>query len=199
MRTPPMLGIIAEDESDVRVIKTLAERISGLPGIPTKSFNGKGCSKLRRKCGEWVKLLKLRGCRTLIVVHDLDRNGHSELHKLLHSILKDCPIPNWTVCIPIEELEAWLLSDPETIKTIFNLPRQPRLPSNPERIVGPKEELRRIVEKTSGGKRLYLNTKHNEKISELISIDMIGNKCPSFQPFREFVLNQYSAPTKRRR
>jgi len=199
MKKMAMLGIIAEDDSDVRVIKTLVERISGARSIRTKSFNGKGCSKLRRKCGDWAKLLHLRGCRTLIVVHDLDRNKHSDLLKLLNNILSSCPIPNRTVCIPIEELEAWLLSDAEALKTVFNLPRLPRLPGSPENVQGPKEELRRIIDRSSRSTKLYLNTKHNERISQAISIDMIGQKCPSFHSFRDFVVKHYSSRAKQRR
>jgi hypothetical protein len=38
--------------------------------------------------------------------------------------------PEHLLCIPIEEIEAWLLSDPEVIATAIGLANPPKVPLN---------------------------------------------------------------------
>jgi hypothetical protein len=105
------------------------------------------------------------------VVHDLDRNkttmelnDENQLRARLEKVLINNPITYKSIIIPIEELEAWLLSDRA---------------SNPEKIINPKNELRKLD-------RNY-RTADNTKIAEKITIDHIARQCPSFKPLQEFL------------
>ena len=53
-----LVGIIAEDDSDVESIKILIHRISQNDSIGTKHFVGKGCGKINRKSNSWAINLK---------------------------------------------------------------------------------------------------------------------------------------------
>ena len=90
----------------------------------------------------------------------------------------------WVVLIPVEEVEAWLLADPEAIKKTFNMRKAPKIPKRPETIKGPKEFLGRIVEK--GSKSQYMNTIHNKKIAAEQSIDTL-DRCPLFGAYSPFL------------
>lgn len=188
-RKNPLVGIIAEDDSDVDSIKTLIHRISGNDLIGTKHFVGKGCGKINRKSNLWASNLKEKGCSLLILVHDLDNNDLKELEKKILSAIKPCPFDKYLICIPIQELEAWLLSDPDAIKSVFNLKKTPKITGFPYDINNPKEFLRNIIKKTSNNEIIYLNTKHNSKISQAISIDKVKEKNPSFITFYKFVVD----------
>lgn len=54
------IGIIAEDISDVEVIKILGKKISG-KAINSAYFVGKGCGPLKKKTPGWCKSLCTRG------------------------------------------------------------------------------------------------------------------------------------------
>ena len=184
------IGIIAEDDSDFESIKILTQRIANKENLTFKKFTSNGCGKLRRKCRDYAINLKTKGCNMLLVVHDLDRNKHSALLNDLKNKLNPTPIGNYLICIPVEELEAWFLSDARTLKNIYSFSAEPKIKGGPETIASPKEELGKIVEKSSNKQKVYLNTKHNSVIAEKINIDLINLKCPSFKPFYDFVSGQ---------
>ena len=182
------IGIIAEDNSDISSVICLIKKIRGTKKILSHSFIGKGCGKLKKKCFAWANVLHLKGCKTLIVVHDLDRAKLNELTNFLNESLKDNPIKKYVISIPIEEIEAWILSDPDSIKKYFNITKRISFKGNPETIKSPKEKIQSEVWIKSQKKVEYLNTKHNEKIFELIDINKILTKCVQFNIFYDFVM-----------
>lgn len=184
------IGIIAEDKSDFESSKVLIKRITQKDNIGFRKALGNGCGKLRRKASAYAVDLKNRGCDTLILIHDLDRHDYSKLLLELESKLKCSPIHNKFICIPIEELEAWFLADPEGIKKTFNLKSKPNIKGLPETIPSPKEKLGELIYHHSNKRTIYLNTKHNETLSLNLSIDLMKKKSNSFQEFYEFVVAQ---------
>lgn len=183
------IGIIAEDISDVNSINILIQKITGNKRIGIKKFVGDGCGKIKRKCNMWAKQFHMSGCHGLILIHDRDRNNTLKLKNDLFASISPCPIKKYLICIPEEELEAWLVSDEVAIKKGLNLRNLPPVVNFPETIVSPKEYIEKMIHKISKGEKRYLNTIHNEKIASFISIDIVKRKCPSFIPLYDF-LNQ---------
>ena len=181
------VGIIAEDDSDVDSIRVLIHRLANNNRIGIKRRVGKGCGRIKRKCHAWAKILKQSGCSLLVLVHDLDENSLEDLKGKISGALNPCPITNHLICIPIKEFEAWLLSDPSAIKNSMHLYKAPKVKGQPESINAPKERLGELIERASKGEKEYLNTRHNSKITEMLSIDLVRSKCPSFLPFYDFI------------
>jgi len=184
------IGIIAEDESDYESSKTIIKRITSRTNLSFKKAIGNGCGKIRRKALAYTIDLKKRGCDTVILMHDLDRRDLEELNKDLNTKLIDSPISNKLICIPVEEIEAWFLSDPDGVKKSFSLKKKPKVKGNPETIVSPKEKLGELVYHCSEKNIYYLNTKHNELLSSAVSIELMRQKCKSFEYFYSFVSKQ---------
>lgn len=181
------LGIIAEDDSDVDSIVLLCTRIINKK-ISSKKFVGNGGGKILQKCSQWADLLKQRGCNRLLIIHDSDKNVPAEVYSNIKKSLGFSPIRKNLICIPVQELEAWLLSDPAAIKKGMNLKKEPKIKNMPESINDPKEYLGEIIRKLDRTK-IYLNTIHNTKIMEHVSLEKLTTRCPSFIPFLEFVKN----------
>jgi hypothetical protein len=169
----------------VDVLKVILQRIKPSKGFTSKHFVGHGCGKLQSKCNEWAKQLSRRGCTVLILIHDLDRNDLNKLHKTLTAKLAPCPIKCRLITIPVEELEAWLLSDPSAIQSAFSLRKTPHCPGNPETVRSPKEKLSEIVWHGSGKQKRYLNTIDNIKIAKHIQISAL-KRCTSFMSLHDF-------------
>src|SRR5579872_6564106 len=110
------VGLIAEDRSDIEVIKTLIEKIVPNRKPSYSQRSGGGCGRVMRKATSWAEDLYRVGCNLLIIFHDLDRKNFKELESSLKSKIKDCLIKYKVVVIPIEEIEAWLLTDSEAIE-----------------------------------------------------------------------------------
>lgn len=182
-----LIGVIAEDNSDVDCIKHLVRKIRSDSNFGFKKFVGQGCGKISRKANAWAKVLKTQGCSSLILIHDLDRNSKIDLMGKLQSAINPSPIDNHLICIPVEEMEAWFLSDEDAFKSVFSITKKCNLPKKPESVQSPKEYIGDIVRKMTDSKVDYLNTKHNEKISEVISVDKIAEKCESFNELMQFV------------
>lgn len=183
------IGIIAEDMSDIEVIKILAKKISG-KNISADQHVGKGCGPLRRKAVGWCRSLLTKGCTKIILIHDRDRNNATELRKLLEAVLDDAPQSTKVVVVPEEELEAWLLSDAAAINKAMNLQRGIKTVNHPETISSPKEYIRDQVYKQSNKKVQYVNSVHNKLIASELDIGLIKAKCPSFKPFHVFFEKQ---------
>ncbi len=183
------IGIIAEDTSDVECIKIFIQKIAQNDKLSVKYFVGNGCGKIKRKAKTWAETLKDKGCNYLFLIQDLDENDFNILYQNLKNALEPSPIKNYIICIPIRELEAWLLSDTEAIKVALKLKKTPKISGFLYEIDNPKEYLRDIVYKTSENKLLYLNTTHNKLITKELSIQKVLDKNPSFSPFFEYVVN----------
>ncbi len=184
------VGIIAEDDSDIDCLKVFIHRIKSDEKIGIKKFVGKGCGKIKRKANSWAVQLKTKGCKSLILVHDLDKNNLTELKRKINDSINPCPITNHLICVPIQELEAWLISDTKAIQKSLGLPKQPKITGLPENIDSPKEKLGELIQRFSNNEKIYMNTKHNELIANEICIDTIKKKCPSFVELYNFIDNK---------
>jgi hypothetical protein len=180
------IGIIAEDDSDVDVVIELIKKIVPQKVFSVSSYVGHGCGKIRGKCFQWAESLKTKGCSSLILLHDLDDNKLSSLHFELRNSLERCAIPQHIVVIPIQEIEAWLLSDSQAIQKAMHLVNLvPRI-ANPQFINDPKRRLSEIIYMKSGKTKRYLNTVHNKKIAA--EIDLVNiRRCTSYIPLEKFV------------
>jgi hypothetical protein len=182
---PAKIGIIAEDPSDVEVLKLLARKITG-KSVSTAHFTGKGCGPLKKKTPGWCKDLAHKGCTKILLVHDLDRNDAKALRTTLEAILEKSTASTQAVVIPAEELEAWLLSDVSAITSALNLQKELKAVHHPETIPSPKEYIRDKVWLLSNKTTAYVNSVHNKLIAERLDVGSVRRKCPSFKQFSEF-------------
>lgn len=181
------IGVIAEDHSDIEVIRELVPRITGGRRYKLKTFVGHGCGKIKGKCKQWAADLRTRGCSALIILHDLDNKTSVVLENELRQALNPSPISKHAIVIPMQMIEAWLLSDMEAIKKVFNLPTVPNSIPNPESIFDPKAKLEQLVYLSSGKKKRYTNTIHNGVIAAEVCLDRLRT-CTSFSPLEQFIL-----------
>jgi hypothetical protein len=179
------LGVLAEDASDIDVLRAVLPKIAPRKNFGIKPFHGQGCARIHSKCRRWAVVLAKRECSVLILIHDSDGNNVTKISSGIKASLKPCPIPIYLIVIPIEEIEAWLLTDPAAIKATFNLKKNPKCPANPERIRAPKEYLRDLVWKASGKTKEYINTVHNKGIAERLALTSL-RKCSAFLPLQAF-------------
>jgi hypothetical protein len=186
-----LIGIIAEDESDVDCVKYFVRRMHAGKRIGFKKFVGQGCGKINRKANAWAKMFKLQGCNAIILLHDLDRNDKKQLKDKIEAAFLPVAISKYLICIPVEELEAWLMSDEYAFNEVFDIRRNNYLPLHPETIPSPKERIGAIVSRCTNKRVDYINTKHNAKLAEKIDIEKINTKCDSFKPFKKFVADLY--------
>lgn len=181
-----ILGVIAEDDSDVEVLTEIFTKYMIRNTFTVKKFVGNGCGKVRQKCDIWTQLLFKRGCNHVFILHDLDKNNEVKLRKLLEKKVPPIKNPNSLIVIPTQELEAWLLSDTFAIKEVFSLPKTPKKITYCETVASPKEHLTDMVWKT--GRKRYVNTIHNKKISEKTSLINL-QRCPSFNVLNLYMLD----------
>ncbi len=179
------IGVIAEEMNDVEVIRVLTGKFVKENQFSFSHFVGHGCGKVRRKCGAWAKNFLLKGISHLVIIHDLDKWEEIELRKLIEDKIRDSGLKNVIVLIPVEEMEAWLLSDPKALKDVFKMRKIPKVPKFPEKINDPKEYLRDLV--INNSKSQYLNTIHNPRIAKKISVPNLL-RCSSFAQYPGFLM-----------
>lgn len=179
------IGVIAEDDTDVAVVRELINKMVRGKAFSIKKFSANGCGKLIGKCYQWSVQLKARGCQLLLVLHDLDQRQEHQLRQQLEDALKSSPISKRAVVIPVREIEAWLLSDHNAIEKAMNLKQKVERVPNPQSIADPKKYLGEIIYLKSGKIKRYL-TSDNFKIAQKIDLANI-RKCSSFISFEKFI------------
>lgn len=184
------VGIIAEDDTDVAVLRELISKIARGKSFSIKKFAANGCGKLVGKCYQWSVVLKSRGCEFLIVLHDLDERQETQLRQQLENVLNTSPIRKRLVVIPIKEVEAWLLSDHKAIEKAMNLKQKIDKVPNPQSIANPKKYLSDLILLKSGKVKHYL-TSDNSKIAQKIDVSNL-RRCSSFLPFESFIRTNFS-------
>jgi hypothetical protein len=170
----PRIGIIAEDLTDVDCLKILIQKIAvgKTPVLKGRGTNGGGNMLRIETMKKWIRSLYDEECRYLVVVHDLDRNtvsnelnNENELRAKVEKCLADSPISKKCIVIPIQELEAWLLSD---------------ISDRPQTVVNPKEQFKK--------KDRNYRTSDNAKIAKRMDVSLILSRCPSFRPLQNFIV-----------
>lgn len=177
------MGIIAEDNSDVSVIREITLTLLRPRTIGFKHFVGNGCGKLRRKCGAWARNLVLQGCPWIVVVHDLDVHDERQLRASLNAAVQPAGARASVILIPKREIEAWLLYDGRAIAAAFRERQHPPLPGNPESLSDPKKHMRDLIWRRY--RKDYLNTVHNGLIARHIDVRQLRGSG-SFAPHLTF-------------
>ncbi|SFY08142.1 protein of unknown function [Pseudomonas sp. NFACC49-2] len=178
------IGVIAEDISDIQVISEILSKYLKTNSFSIKHFVGKGCGKLKNKCKAWVENLIKQGCEHIFIFHDLDRNNETQLRDAIKGKISALNFKNSLIVIPVEELEAWLLSDINAIRTVFSITAPLKQISNAEMVKSPKEHIEKIVRQA--GNKIYLNTVHNKKIANLTLLEQL-KKCSSYMPLHTYI------------
>ena len=178
------IGIIAEEDNDVDVLRELTCKILQEKRFSFKKFVGHGCGKLRQKCRAWAFSLLKQGCSFLVVVHDLDERKEHELRAELEGKIGKIQFTLTVILIPVREIEAWLLSDPKALKRVFRMSRIPKITTRPETIPNPKRFLSNLV--SSHSRKQYINTIHNRQIANQLILESL-NRCPSFSRYPRFL------------
>ncbi len=181
------IGVIVEDDTDYDALRVLVRRIVAHAGTraPPKVRRraAGGCGSIRQKIRAWMNDLVRDGCTKLIVVRDRDVRTERSIREELE---KHPPPIAATVCIPVEELEAWFWCDPAVLRRVA--PEHPNLKAhpNPHLIKSPKEKLEALS--VDARKRPRYSPADNASLAETLGLDLCTAKCASFRHFREFVL-----------
>jgi hypothetical protein len=185
------IGIICEDENDFLAVSTIIRRVLDQDANKVafkKRFDG-GCSFIIRKAERWMSELSDVGCKFIIIVHDLDlnpitnmQNDYSKLYAKLSSFNVPKDVAERLICIPVEEIEAWLWSDTRIIQELSKGNKKSH--HNPSRIRKPTEELIRIS-RHSRSKPLY-SKNALPVLAEKLNIEECSRKCESMRDLVNF-------------
>jgi hypothetical protein len=184
-------GIIVEDQTDGEVIRVVIRRRVGSE-VSVKIRSQKGCSKIKTKAARVISdLVRQENISDIIIVHDLDRNPvTNQLNdegKLRKQLSDCCETGNAAIrrliCIPIEELEAWLWADPAVVKKVGRGRGEGH--PKPHLIARPKESLQRLS-RGANAKPRY-STQDNGELAESLDLDLCAKRCPSFRALIAFL------------
>jgi hypothetical protein len=183
------IALIAEDGTDCNAVREIVHRVLGRE-IATELWASKGCSILERKLDAKIKLFARNGCNAFIVVRDLDRNPQNNtlndeatLRKKLEKSASIVKSERTLICIPVEELEAWLWSDPDVIQYVGKGKGQAS--KNPHTIAQPKEALIKLSKAENGKPRYSPND--NAKLAARLNLKLCADRCPSFKDLLDFL------------
>ena len=175
-------GVLAEDATDVGVLRVLIQRRLG-GGAKVLGRAGKGCARVRSKAQSWMAQFSAAGIREVVIVHDCDnRAREQQLRRELEAIDVPQGIERH-ICIPVEEMEAWFWADPRVVREIGRGKGNASL--SPHLIQGPKEALIRLSR--DANKRPRYTTQENERLAKMLDMELCARCCPSFRDLLDFL------------
>lgn len=195
--TEPRFGVLAEDKTDCDTVRVLARRFLGRDNVSVHARADNGCGTLRRKAERWMRDLARDGCNFIVIIHDLDLGRNMQLNDeaALRARLNGFEVPagvQRTICIPVEEMEAWWWSDPKLIKRIGK--GKGSAIHSPHLKMKPKEALQRLSCDV-GGKPLY-STNDNPRLAEEVDLELCAQRCQSFADLRNFFVGVSSTVSR---
>lgn len=187
-----MYGIIAEDNSDIECLKVIIKRLAKNDSLKIKHKGYKGCANMLRDGWKDLKAYsQLSYITHFIVCYDKDDSkGQTRYEEVINKIIKPSGLKNKKVCIliPIQEMEAWILADIESVTKVISSWKPAEKFQSPELIESPKEKLTKLSQ-TKSSKPLYDYVTHNQQVFKHIDLEIVKKKCPSFAELYEFVKN----------
>jgi hypothetical protein len=183
-----LYGVIGEDKSDVETLAVLIQRLADSVRVSIKKKGFCGSPQMLRKGSKQLRLFLELGCDRFVVCYDADRqNPRTRYQKVVDKVVKPSGLSHLVcILIPVQELEAWILADVSAGSNIFNKWSVKEI-LNPETINSPKEYLEKLSKK--GSKPRYSHATHNQRIAKYLDLDKVQQKCPSFLPLVDLVVN----------
>jgi hypothetical protein len=189
-----MYVVIAEDDSDFNCLQILIKRLAKDSTISIKGEGFGCCSVMLNKAANVLKQWdKKQEYRKFIICYDRDKETvQKRYEEVITKVIKPSGIKKTEnlicILIPTEEIEAWILADLKAVSNVISSWQPKQLFPNPEAIINPKEELRRLS-REGKPKPLYRHETHNEQVMKYLDLEVVKNKCPSFAELYEFVKN----------
>jgi hypothetical protein len=167
------IGLVVEGPYDEAVIPVLAKRCRPNVQTVTRLCKGTVTGKFR---GLLAELNRSHRLEKALVISDADgRDPESVVRSLRIEHRKTYRFKVIPLVI-VEELEAWLISDPEALKQVLRVDKEFH---SPEKRPDPKAELKKLCIYTPEIAR---------KLAEVIDLKVLAKSCPRFSKFRNAVI-----------
>lgn len=190
MNREDVYGIIAEDKSDVDMLKVIIKRLANSKAIKIRGKGYNGCGEMLRKGAAHLNSFKALGCKRFVICYDADRASPSERYD--EAVLKIVNLfgNNGQCCVvvPVQEIEAWILADIKAVTFVIPSWVPKKHFDNPESINDPKEILEKLSRNSKKRPR-YSHAIHNFRVAEHLDLTVVKSKCKSFSPLVRLVLN----------
>jgi hypothetical protein len=198
-------GVFAEGSTDYSFLLPLLDRLLpelvhtlpadhdlgvsvqiGPPRVPTKRAH-EIASAIEKHWGQ---------C-TLFVIHadgagDPDRARREQVEPGLRLVRSHRPDLAAVACIPVREIEAWLLADTAPFSALYR-GASPTLPEDPERILDPKRALLDALARSRGSRRRGPDP--YEFFGANVSLDRL-RQLPAFQRFEADLIEAIARATR---
>jgi Domain of unknown function (DUF4276) len=172
----PTIGLIVEDESDEVALSVLVRKCRNDVSLKTRKCRGTVLGKFRGLVTELYR--RYTPEKTLIVC---DADGKDPSH-ILRSF-KDRGLDSFqfpvSLIVIVQELEAWLIADPDALQGITRVRKDFK---HPEKVRDPKRELLRLL--PTG---MAYTPQTAARIAEAVNLNLLGERCPRFELFRKAI------------
>ena len=179
------IGLIVEGIYDEAVYRVLLRRCRGGVNPVIRRCKGPVIGKCRGLVAELDR--SYRPIEKVLVVADADGRNPEQLENELKRSLVESYRFKVIPIIVVQRLEAWLLADPQALRSAFGNSRDF---NNPERIRDPKSELRSVAGSTRYTAQVA------GRIAEQIDLKLLEQRCPRFALFRKAALAPSSKSRK---
>lgn len=183
-----MFIVLTEDDYDFQTFKKIIRRLANNPRLPIGGRGWDGCTEMMNKSARFLMALQPPPDHRCIVVHDCDGKDEVALRaEVMRRIVKPASLKNeCCVVLPREEVEAWILADFNAIKQFapsWEVPKNEI--ANPENVGGAKERLHKLSRDAK--LRPRISEANNPRLAELLDLQVVEKKCPSFKVLADFV------------
>ncbi|MFP2910092.1 DUF4276 family protein [Pyxidicoccus sp. 3LFB2] len=114
-----------------------------------------------------------------LVVVLVDQDGDEDRQQALASRVEDVPVKT-VVAVAIQEFEAWLIADPNALKSVFHQPLRMNKP--PERL-GRREAKDQLNQWSEQHARSKEPAELRRQLAEQCDLDIVAQQCSAFSEF----------------
>ena len=176
------LGVFVEGQSDRTTIPILIRKIGYQAGIHRRVVRQGDMLDLTEMSNQINSLLRTQSrVRRILVMIDSEGEDPSSTERRTTNISRELnrvarPVPVDYIVVD-HSLEGWLACDVEALRAVLGRNARVRIRGNPENNLRPATVLERVFRDNG---RDFRKTVHNPRIAELVTIQTIAEKSPTF-------------------
>ncbi|VVM06206.1 hypothetical protein MAMC_00990 [Methylacidimicrobium cyclopophantes] len=175
----PDIGLLVDGEYDKAALGVLDRRLSDGPRVRVRTVSRGSLHKAIR-----ILRVEQQNVNSFLWITDAEQEDPNRRRREMERRVEEASLGIPVECVvAVPMLEAWLLADPNALRSVVGISKREARIEQPERLPGPKDRLERLFSQTNQN----YTPEAARRIATELCIEAVSAQCPSFRQLQKAV------------